>query len=85
MNVKELLRKKNFAKVSDTYGIIPPIKTIPVNTVAPNKSMKKKSAVRPLNELSSSNLQYRARKNIWNRKSKSVKFQQINTNERYSI
>lgn len=39
MNVNELLRNKIFAKVSDKYGIIPPMKTIPVKTVAPNSSM----------------------------------------------
>lgn len=71
MNVNELLRNTIFAKVSEKYGIIPPMRTIPVKTVAPNKSMKKKSAVLPLKEFSSSNLQYRARKNMWNRKSKS--------------
>ena len=39
MNVRELLRNIIFANDSDKYGIIPPTRTIPVKTVAPNKSM----------------------------------------------
>lgn len=38
----------------------------------PNRSMKKKSAVFPLKEVSSSNLQYRDKKNMWKTKSKPV-------------
>ncbi|CDF35580.1 unnamed protein product [Chondrus crispus] len=37
---------------------------------APNRSMYRKSAVRPRNELVSSILQYRYRKNMWKRKSR---------------
>lgn len=39
INVNELLRNIIFAKDSEMYGIIPPTTTIPVNKVAPNKSM----------------------------------------------
>lgn len=39
INVKELLRNIIFANDSEKKGIIPPRRTIPVNTVAPNKSM----------------------------------------------
>lgn len=39
MNVSELLRNITSAIDSDKYGIIPPTKTIAVNTVAPKKSI----------------------------------------------
>jgi hypothetical protein len=64
IKVRELLRKRILAKVSDKYGIMPPSSTIAVRTVAPNRSMNKKSAVRPLKEFSSNSLQYLARKNM---------------------
>lgn len=72
MKVSELLRKMILANDADKYGIIPPMRTIPVRTVAPKRSMYRKSAVFPLNEFSSRSLQYLARKNIWNMKSKSA-------------
>jgi hypothetical protein len=63
MKVRELLRK-----IISTNGAanvsMPPPTTMMVRRVPPNRSMKKKSAVRPRNDVSSKSLQYLAKKNM---------------------
>ena len=71
MKVRELLRKRISANGAANMSRPPPT-TMMVRIVPPNKSMKKKSAVRPRNDVSSKSLQYLAKKNIWKRKSKSA-------------
>lgn len=72
MNVSELLRKMILVNGAANVSNSPPT-TMVVSRVPPKSSMKKKSAVRPRNEVSSKSLQYLAKKNIWNKKSRSAK------------
>jgi hypothetical protein len=69
--VSELLRKRISAKGAANVSKPPPT-TMVVRIVPPKRSMKKKSAVRPRNDVSSRSLQYLAKKNIWNKKSRSA-------------
>lgn len=63
MKVRELLRKSISANGAANINRPPPT-TMMVSIVPPNRSIKKKSAVRPRNDVSSNSLQYLAKKNI---------------------